>query len=247
MQVASHPGDEAEDARRLHGRWRRVRRPTRSAADAPWCLASPRCFSPRCAVLWVAVLVATPVAFAHGYVVGPALVYEAAASSVTSGPSVRFTWLVSSCRCVPDASGSMPRARSGRWLRAPRRIARSKSGPCATPGARWRIAAIPTALTAAVGVERALVSERRGARVRRSPARRGRRLGPRPVRGGRAPPRSGTRVKCAIIPDHDGHRNRPRPSGRVPPPSRGCSSWCAWRPGRCLAPDISGSAGGRRG
>lgn len=53
-----------------------VRRPTRSVADrmvprlAALLLAG-------CAVLWVAVLVATPVAFAHGYVVGPALVYEA--------------------------------------------------------------------------------------------------------------------------------------------------------------------------
>ena len=53
---------------------------------------------------------------------------------------------------------------------------------------RWAlaIAAIPTALTLLSRVERALVSERRGARVRRSPARRGRRLGARPVRGGRA-------------------------------------------------------------
>ena len=53
-----------------------VRRPTWSVADrmmprfAALLLAG-------CAVLWVAVLVATPVAFAHGYVVGPALVYEA--------------------------------------------------------------------------------------------------------------------------------------------------------------------------
>src|SRR6476659_363472 len=123
-----------------------VRRPTRSVADrmvprlAALLLAG-------CAVLWVAVLVATPVAFAHGYVVGPALVYEAAGLICHQRPERSFHLAGIQLPVCARCFGLYDSGAAGASIACLAGLSGAARAPARSAAFAIAVAAIPTALT----------------------------------------------------------------------------------------------------